>query len=309
MSPPTEADDDGGVCQWLSQKDALARFATEETTQSQKHIKPLHWYIACRLVLEGGFRPDEIKPHPPFRLNPRRELELEYDETAATGKEATILGGLKTKNVDIVVEKPGLGPVLAVSCKGMIGALRNLTNRMEETIGECTNLHITYPALVFGYIFVIRANREVKEATEAIADTLPETAPTTRQLKANDIAIAEGGEPVRSVVRFDSALRELTGRRGIRDDVSRYESVSLALVETLGPKAGTVLSDYPPKGSPLWLGQFFQTLYQKYDERYVYSAPNLSRVTERLEWSRSSQALNDLHRPEGRDYELRLGDE
>ena len=31
-----------------------------------KHIKPLHWYIACRLVLEGGFNPDHITPRPPF---------------------------------------------------------------------------------------------------------------------------------------------------------------------------------------------------------------------------------------------------
>ena len=43
--------------------------------------------------------------------------------------------------------------------QSMNGAFRNLTNRMEETIGECTNLHITYPALVFGYLFIIRANR------------------------------------------------------------------------------------------------------------------------------------------------------
>lgn len=35
---------------------------------------------------------------------------------------------------------------------------------MEETIGECTNLHITYPAMVFGYPFVIRANRMIEEA-------------------------------------------------------------------------------------------------------------------------------------------------
>lgn len=41
-----------------------------------------------------------------------------------------MLGGLKT-NVDVVVNKPGLDPVLAVSCKGMTGAFRNLTNRME----------------------------------------------------------------------------------------------------------------------------------------------------------------------------------
>ena len=46
------------VCQWVDQKIALATFATYKgATQSQAHIKPLHWYVACRLVVEGGFRP------------------------------------------------------------------------------------------------------------------------------------------------------------------------------------------------------------------------------------------------------------
>ena len=38
-----------------------------------------------------------------------------------------LLGGLKTKNVDVVVTKNGLGPVMAVSCKGATRAFRNLT--------------------------------------------------------------------------------------------------------------------------------------------------------------------------------------
>lgn len=36
--------------------------------ESERHIKPLHWYVACRLVVEGGFDPDEIVPRPPFRV-------------------------------------------------------------------------------------------------------------------------------------------------------------------------------------------------------------------------------------------------
>ena len=88
-----------------------------------------------------------------------------------TGEQA-ILGGLKTKNVDVVVNLPKLGPVLAVSCKGTTKSFRNLTNRMEETIGECTNLHITYPALVIGYFALLRANQNLKDVAEA-----PEIAP------------------------------------------------------------------------------------------------------------------------------------
>ncbi|XIA62358.1 hypothetical protein ACFIOY_22445 [Bradyrhizobium sp. TZ2] len=49
------------LCKWVDQQTALRNFATfEEATQSQRHIKPLHHYVACRLVLEGGFLPEEI---------------------------------------------------------------------------------------------------------------------------------------------------------------------------------------------------------------------------------------------------------
>ena len=168
------------VCQWVNQADALEHFVRYDgPTQSQQHIKPLHWYVACRLVLEGGFHPDEIKPRPPFTATKRRgQYLLHFDPGVATGGEATVLGGLKTKNVDVVISKDGLGPVLAVSCKGMTGAFRNLTNRMEETIGECTNLHITYPALVFGYLFVIRANEAPDPA--ALANQPPGERPLVR---------------------------------------------------------------------------------------------------------------------------------
>ena len=42
------------------------------------------------------------------------------------------------QNVDVVVTKEGIGPVLAVSCKGAIGAFRNNT-----TSGSCTRLPIS----------------------------------------------------------------------------------------------------------------------------------------------------------------------
>jgi hypothetical protein len=147
------------ACKWINQHSALHTFATYSgPTQSQQHIKPLHHYVACRLVIEGGFLPEDITPRPPFRAEERNGWQLTYDEKLATGRERTILGGLKTKNVDVVVVKNGLGPVMAISCKGAIGAFRNLTNRMEEAVGDCTNLHITYPAMVAGYLFVLRAH-------------------------------------------------------------------------------------------------------------------------------------------------------
>jgi hypothetical protein len=296
------------ACQWVNLQQALHHFAIYiGPTQSQQHIKPLHWYVACRLVLEGGFHPDNITPRPPFAVVTRcGDSVLEYAPNLATGSERTILGGLKTKNVDVVVTKEGIGPVMAVSCKGMTGAFRNLTNRMEETIGECTNLHITYPAMVFGYLFVIRANR----AAEVVAELAEDERVPARALAANDIAVQRGGEPVESILRFHAALRELTGRRGIRNDGSRYESVALALIETVGTDAGTILAGFPPQDSPLRLEQFFQTLYLRYEERYLYGAPELKAITQRLAWSPASPAFSyhesGAHAFPVLDYALRL---
>jgi len=305
-------------CIWTTGPQAFKAFATHEgKTESARHIKPLHWYIACRLVIEGGFRPEDITPRPPFYIEAKKPSKgpvrhfLHYDPSKAGSGEQVILGGLKTKNVDVVVNKHHVGPVLAVSCKGVTKAFRNLTNRMEETIGECTNLHITYPAMVVGYFAVLRANRTIEDAKEApvldeaetavapeqmVDPDVPELPATTEddvRLEANDIAIDKNGEVAEGIVRFHAALREMTARRGIRDEISRYEAMTLALVEPRGTNAGGILDIFPPSGSPLHLSTFFKTLYQRYEERFVYGAPLLADrgITTRLEWDPDSPAF------------------
>lgn len=288
------------TCQWTNQATALAAFGEfTGKTQSARQIKPLHWYVACRLVIEGGFHPDDIVPRPPFRVEHKRGRApmLHFEAGLGRGGERTVLGGLKTKNVDVVVTRAGIGPVLAVSCKGVTGAFRNLTNRMEETIGECTNLHITYPALVLGYLVLLRANRLVEDALDHSAEAADEAVEASESegaatLAANDIAMKEGGEPVAGIVRFHNALRELVGRRGIRNDVSRYEAIGFGMVEMHGPDKSSLLASFPLEDSPLMLSGFFDTLYARYDERFVVSAPDLARTTRRLEWDPASPALN-----------------
>ncbi len=294
----------GELCRWTTQAEALKTFADfTGKTQSASHIKPLHWYVACRLVLEGGFHPDDITPRPPFRVQRRsgRPPILHFDASVAGGGERTVLGGLKTKNVDVVVTREGIGPVLAVSCKGVTGAFRNLTNRMEETIGECTNLHITYPALALGYLVLLRANRQVEAVLEEAGEAA-ETGEPARELAANDIAMSEEGGPIAGIMRFHNALRELVGRRGIRNDVSRYEAIALGMVEMKAGSRGDLLDSFPAEDSPLRLERFFDTLYLRYDERFVTSAPDLSSVTRRLEWASDSPALQ----LDGLDYEARV---
>ncbi|MCY4382916.1 MAG: hypothetical protein OXE44_07175 [Nitrospinae bacterium] len=268
---------DWQVCHWLGAKETFHHLATsKEKTQSQHIVKPIHWYIACRLVIEGGFQPDEIKPRPPFKVVKK---ELHFDPNAASGKEATVLGGLKTKDVDVVVEKPGIGPVIAISCKTTGKAYRNLTNRMEEAVGECTNLHMTYAALVIGFFSILRAHRAGSDPA----------------LGVNDVALHQDGNPVDGIVRYHEAFKQLEGRADLRDSISKYEAVSLALVETSGPNTGKLLDTFPPKDSRLRFERFFETIYNRYDERFVFAAPIFAtrNVTPRIEWDPNSPLFND----------------
>jgi hypothetical protein len=297
-------------CEWTNQRLAFAGFAGfAEKTQSAGHIRPLHWYVACRLVLEGGFDPDHIKPRPPFRIGKKRKglPLLHFDSDSAGGGEAAVLGGLKTKKVDVVVSRPGIGPVLAISCKGTTAAFRNLTNRMEELIGDCTNLHISYPTLVLGYLHLLRANRKIGDILEEVAELEEseeeEKKPTKRTLTANDLAFEQGGDPVAEIKRFHNAIERLAGRSGVRDDITRYEAIGLALVETEGDEVGGSVAGFPVDNSVLRVERFFDTLYAQHDERFVYGAPMLEPITRRLEWSPDSPALAEVEA----DYPPRLG--
>lgn len=237
-------------CQWLSLKDAFTAFVQDEVIhQSAAHIKPLHWYVASRLVIEGGFRPDEIRPRPPFEV--KREGNrwmLHYSELCGGGQERTVLGGLKTKSIDVVVTKEGIGPVIAVSMKGTLGAFRNLTNRMEEAVGDCTNLHIAYPALVYGFLQVLRANRD--------ADGL----------RSNDVAIHKNGKVSESILRYRDVMTRLAGRDDIRDVTTKYEAVTICLVDPRKKSIGQLIGDFPPSNDLLDVDQFF--------EHYISSTTN-----------------------------------
>lgn len=164
--------------------------------------------------------------------------------------------------------------------------------------------------MVIGYFAILRANRTIQDVIEA-PDVEDENEPveaeseasgeipmsaesaTPRQIesmKANDIAVLQDGSTVESIVRFHDALREMTGRRGIRDEISRYEAMTVALIEPKGPEAGTVFPAFPPIDSPLQLTAFFQTLYRRYEERFIHGAPLLAErgITRRYEWDEDS---------------------
>jgi hypothetical protein len=288
---------------WVSLTEALAKFAQAgPKTESGGHIKLLHWYVACRLVIEGGFHPETIRPRPPFEVEKSgNELLLVHKAEAGIGSERTVFGGLKTKKIDVVVAHEGIGPVIAVSMKGTNNAFRNLTNRMEEAGGDCTNIHLAYPGMVYAFWHVFRANRE------GIA---PPGTPSALELsdgryKPQDVSIRADGTPSSQITRYYLAMERLSGRKDMRDEPSKYEAVGFTMVGTEENAVGQVDPSFPPPGSSLLAIRMFEKIYRLYDLRFVYQAPDLGRTTRRKIWSERSPALAN---PSLLDYLPRIGE-
>lgn len=264
---------------------ALVRFHSLEGLRGQHHVKPMHQYVAMRLVVEGGFLPEEISPRPPLSATRRGSHHvLRVDEDASNTREETVLGGLKTKDVDVVVAKGRVGPVVCVSVKGTGGAFRNLTNRMEEAIGDCTNLHMTYPALVYGFLHLIKCNRA------GDSDVLP-----------NDVSIEADGCATDAVMRYHDVLMGLAGRQLVRNEISKYEAVALLMVDA-SPSAPTAYPGFPPGDSTTRFHDFFPRIYRIYDQRFPYVAASMKGV-ERVAWDPGSPAFAQLAETNGRDLD------
>jgi hypothetical protein len=184
-----------------------------------------------------------------------------------------------------VVTKDGIGPVLAVSIKGTLNAFRNLTNRLEEAIGDCTNLHIAYPALVYGFAHFARGSHE------------------DPGVEPGDVAVSGDGSVAEVIRRYHDAMARLADREDVRAESTKYEAVALTIVEPGPARMGEIITTFPPQESPLRLQDFFEKLYEQYDQRFVYAAPALETTTRRVVWDRGSSALKDARIPE---YEPRI---
>ena len=94
--------------------------------------------------------------------------------------------------------------------------------------------------------------------------------------------------------------------RGIRNDVSSYEAIAFALASTApGRVPGRSSTEFPEAGGALRFDRFFDSLYRQYDERFVYAAPDLRKVTARREWDATSPAIDGAGPPD-LDYEPRI---
>jgi len=247
-------------------EEALKALCGSLKTQSGQHIKPFHAHCANRLVVEGGFPPEWLRPCPPLasKQGPNNNYGLTYSEAAANPSEQSVLGAMKYKNVDVTVVVPGIGPALGISAKSTGNAFRNLTNRMEEAPGDCVNIHMMYPGFVFGFLHLIKF------------------AKTTDVVSPNDASFDSKGKPLDSIVRYHNALSALTGRTTITDPAMRYESVGLLVYQCVDGKA-KVFPNYPATESPIHFSRFFQKLYDAYDLRYAY--PDTSGRNHRKAWA------------------------
>ena len=243
-------------------------------TQSGEHIKSLHAYCAARLVLEGGILPEWISPRPPLvsdRIN-NASYGLGYSQAAESRAERRVLGGIKYKSVDVTAVVDGLGPALGISAKSTGNAFRNLTNRMEEALGECTNVHLMYPGFVFGFLHLIKFSK----ASEAGSP--------------QDASFSEKDEPLDLMKRYHEVLVALSGRHAITDSGMRYESVGLLVYRCQGQRA-EIFPGYPLPDSPVHFSRFFKRLYDLYDLRFGYPDPDGPNI--RKEWQPRGHSIQE----------------
>lgn len=265
---------------------AVAPFAhSDPNARPEERIRALRWYVASRLVVEGGFQPDRIRPRPPISVEwNRRGAFLRYDPDAAKPGRRTLLGGLGTRKVDVTVTVPGVGPVLAVSVKWTHCGSESLTQGLEQVAGGCVNIHMGYPALVYGFWHVLG----VTVGGDVARPARGRTADDGRVSDAFDYR--QGGE----LDRYGRALRRLSERGDLRDDPSRYEACGLTMVRRGGGLERSVVdSGHPDSGSVLDFNRMFRRLYAIYDRRFVFSAPKLARRTARESWHPESPLLTE----------------
>ncbi|MDE2795175.1 MAG: hypothetical protein OXL34_10190 [Gemmatimonadota bacterium] len=256
--------------------------------------------MACRLVIEGGFHPDRIRPRPPIAVERnRRGAVLHHDPDAAIPGRRTIFGGLTARKVDVTVTVADIGPMLAVSLKGTHFGFDDLVEGLEGVAGGCVNLHMAYPALVYGFWHVVSGN------DNAVARPV-RVGPTEGRSVADILNHQEGGE----LNRYRDALRRLSERRDLRDDPSHYEACGLTPARCDGgPEHCVVGSRYPDPGSVLDFNRMFRRLYSVYDRRFVFSAPELRGWTEREVWHVGSPLLTKMVWGDGgfAEMEARVG--
>ena len=270
------------------------RFPTIPSGQSADLVDSLRWYVASRLVIEGGFDPDWIRPRPPITVDRNRHGSfLSHDPDAAKPGRRTLLGALKAARLDVSVTIPAIGPVLALSLEGMEdvgiarGGVPEITSELERIAGACVNLHMVYPALVYGFWHVLGKGQFHVLIPAALSDS--DAGPGDH----GDHSLRNGAHAA-TIRRYHDALVRLSERDDIQDAPSRYEACALTLVKHgAGRHEGVPNPAYPLPGSLLDYNRMFGRLYAVYDHRFVNSTTALRQTTARKVWHRDSPLFAD----------------
>jgi hypothetical protein len=122
----------------------------------------------------AGFNPDEVWPR---SAQPRvmtselsalvasgvlpRALAAELQQrlpqlTRVAPSEARVLGGVYTKQADVLIASWPRGLELLISTKSMLSSYaKNLRNRFEEAYGDAKNLRARFPMAALGFLFLV----------------------------------------------------------------------------------------------------------------------------------------------------------
>lgn len=116
------------------------RLYFESGPRSSDKLRPLHYFVnqSIRDVLPGDY-----------------EIVSYVDVDGDVGKEETVRGIFNDKKVDVAVKKNGkVRGVVSVKFV-MSNYGQNSNNYFESMLGECQNLKLYDPGIVFWYFFVV----------------------------------------------------------------------------------------------------------------------------------------------------------
>jgi hypothetical protein len=165
---------------------------------------------------------------------------------------------------------------------------------MEEAVGDCTNIHLRYPSLVYGFYHVILANRSNQIGLHRLV----------RDEK--DVSIGDDGSLVSQVSRYILAIEALSGRNRQLDEPSAYEAIAIHMVESSPSILGQPFEWIAEGETRLHRGHFLEKLFRIYHFRYPFMAEKLPE-TRRVEWSPESPLFNYIEDKTQMPFEEVLG--
>lgn len=184
----------------------------DDKVKSQRWINQAHNAVKQQLI-DCGAPVDRICP----------ELQS-YDGMPTVGRELSVPGFMKDKNVDVAVapSKPGdfdASIVVAVRSQWMsVG--KNVNSNLETFVGEATNMHLAFPGMVLGQLMILPVyENKIADETGAQATTTPV-----------------------NIAKFIRTYGRMAGRQSAHDREFLYEEASLLIVDNSGPVAAPITS-------------------------------------------------------------------